>query len=87
MFAAGAAAREGEGSEHPNPLRLSVVAPCFNEADGLVELHRRLAAACAQVSPDGYEIVLVDDGSNDRDLDRSSPRLARRDPHFVGGAA
>ncbi len=83
MFAAGAAAREGEGSEHPNPLRLSVVAPCFNEADGLVELHRRLAAACAQVSPDGYEIVLVDDGSNDATT-QVFAELARRDPHFVG---
>jgi hypothetical protein len=28
---------------------LSVVAPCYNEADGLYELHRRLTAACRQV--------------------------------------
>ncbi len=43
---------------------LSVVVPCYNEADGLVELHRRIAAACRQVTDD-YEILLVNDGSKD----------------------
>ena len=42
------------------------MAPCFNEAAGLAEFHRRVAAACERVCREDYEIVLVDDGSSDR---------------------
>jgi dolichol-phosphate mannosyltransferase len=45
---------------------LSVVVPCFNEQDGLVELHKRLSAVCREASGGDYEIVLVNDGSRDR---------------------
>jgi glycosyltransferase involved in cell wall biosynthesis len=73
----------GGGSAEPPPPQLSVVAPCFNEADGLAELHRRVTAACAEAVGDAYEIVLVDDGSRD-----ATPLiladLAHRDPHVVG---
>src|ERR1700722_19901208 len=46
---------------------LSIVAPLFNEEGNVAELVRRLRAA-ADGTPgiDGYEIVLVDDGSFDR---------------------
>jgi glycosyltransferase involved in cell wall biosynthesis len=45
---------------------VSVVAPCFNEEDGLEEFHRRTALACHAAVGSNYEIVLVDDGSHDR---------------------
>ena len=62
--------------------RLSVVVPCHNEQDSLVELHRRLAAACTEAVGADYEIVLVNDGS--RDLTWAAMAdLAHRDPHVV----
>ena len=45
---------------------VSIVAPCFNEEDGLEEFHRRTALACHAAVGSDYEIVLVDDGSHDR---------------------
>jgi dolichol-phosphate mannosyltransferase len=42
------------------------VAPCYNEEDGLHELHRRLSAVCKSVVAMDFEIILVDDGSKDR---------------------
>ena len=46
--------------------RLSIVAPCFNEAEGLAAfLTRMTAAADKAVGPDSFEIILVDDGSTD----------------------
>lgn len=47
----------------PEPL-VSVVVPVYNEDEGLPELRRRVTAALADV--EGYEIVLIDDGSEDR---------------------
>lgn len=47
----------------PRP-RLSVVIPCLNEEAGLPELRVRLSTALAKVE-DGYELVVVDDGSTD----------------------
>ena len=46
------------------PPVLSAVGPCYNEAETLPELCRRLTAAC-QSTGLPYEIVLVDDGSRD----------------------
>lgn len=43
---------------------LSIVAPCFNEADGLKAFIQRTQAACTQRTCD-YELILVDDGSTD----------------------
>jgi polyisoprenyl-phosphate glycosyltransferase len=51
-------------SETPPP-RLSVVAPCFNEADGLTEFCCRVVEACEAIVGASYEIVLVNDGSRD----------------------
>ena len=45
---------------------LSVVIPCFNEADNLEQLVARVTAACSEAVADQYEIVLVNDGSKDR---------------------
>jgi glycosyltransferase involved in cell wall biosynthesis len=72
----------GRNIEMGTGRRLSVVVPCFNEAQGLAELHRRASAVCKQVAGDDYEIVLVNDGSRD-DTWRMMAVLAVRDPHIV----
>ncbi|MEA2132645.1 MAG: hypothetical protein QOC68_554 [Solirubrobacteraceae bacterium] len=43
---------------------LSVIMPAFNEAPNLAEVVPRTAAVLAQI-PDGFEILVVDDGSTD----------------------
>jgi dolichol-phosphate mannosyltransferase len=44
---------------------LSVVVPCFNEAEVLWQTHRRLSAALADIPDIDFEIIYVDDGSSD----------------------
>ncbi len=62
--------------------KLSIVVPCFNEADCLATLHARLGdAACAAVGYD-YEIVLVNDGSRDESWSIMA-RLAEADSHLI----
>ncbi len=46
-------------------LKLSVVIPMFDEADGIHELLRRLVPACEKQTGDAYEIILVNDASRD----------------------
>ncbi|WEZ83052.1 glycosyltransferase family 2 protein [Rhizobium sp. 32-5/1] len=46
-------------------LALSVVIPCYNERDGMGELHRRVTAACEAQVDNSFEIVLVIDGATD----------------------
>ena len=46
-------------------LNLSVVVPCYNEEDGVLELHRRVSDICKDYVGDAYELVLVNDGSSD----------------------
>jgi polyisoprenyl-phosphate glycosyltransferase len=60
---------------------LSVVAPCFNEADNLLEFHRRVAAVCEGLG--AWELILVNDGSTDTTFDLIQD-LVRRDPHVTG---
>ncbi len=50
--------------EQPAP-RLSVVVPCFNEQESLLELHKRLAYACRPCVDESFELILIDDGSTD----------------------
>jgi Glycosyltransferases involved in cell wall biogenesis len=61
---------------------LSAVVPCFNEAAGLNELHRRLADACRSVVGDDYELVFVNDGSSDETW-TGLQQIAQRDRHVV----
>ena len=61
---------------------VSVVAPCFNEEDGLEEFHRRTALACHAAVGSNYEIVLVDDGSRDRSWEIMCG-LSAKNPHTV----
>ena len=68
------------GSELGGP-ELSVVIPCYDEEDALPELHRRVTAVCADVGR-SYELILVDDGSQDRTWP-VMVGLTGRDPHMV----
>src|SRR5262249_54529802 len=62
-------------------LRLTVVVPTYNEADNIEPLVMRMAAALSPCLADDYEIIVVDDGSQDgtaavvRELARSCPHL------------
>jgi dolichol-phosphate mannosyltransferase len=74
---ASAAARPRRG------VALSIVAPCYNEAEGLQELYRRVSAVCRDTIGSDYEIVLVNDGSSDGTW-ADIRALTQRDPHVVG---
>lgn len=63
-------------------IALSVVIPCYNERDGIAELHRRVTAACDAQAGSSYEIVLVIDGATDGTRE-AIVDLARRDTHIV----
>jgi len=65
----------------PSP-RLSVVAPCYNEEASLHALHERVTNACTKEVGDNYELVLVNDGSQDATWSRIVD-LCRRDRHVV----
>jgi glycosyltransferase involved in cell wall biosynthesis len=62
---------------------LSVVAPLYNEEGNVAELVRRLTAAVQDIPElDGYELVLVNDGSTDRTLSLLREQM-EGDPHIV----
>lgn len=72
--------------------KLSIVAPCYNEQDGIEEFHRRIGAAAKELVGEDYELLFVNDGSRDatwavmRKLVACDPRLvlinlARRHGH------
>jgi dolichol-phosphate mannosyltransferase len=60
---------------------LSVIAPCYNEAEVLPEFHRRVTAVCRTVGQP-YEFVLVNDGSSDQTW-HIMVNLAASDPNLV----
>ena len=61
---------------------LSIVIPCYNEADCLDELYRRVATVAQATAGDDHEIVLINDGSKDGTW-AMMQRLAAADPHLV----
>jgi glycosyltransferase involved in cell wall biosynthesis len=62
----------------PNALAgLSIVLPCFNEADNIADAIR-YATVAAERCATGHEIVVVDDGSTDETASIAA-RLAERD--------
>jgi glycosyltransferase involved in cell wall biosynthesis len=61
---------------------LSIVVPCFNEEACLAELHARLGAAARIAVGEDYELVLINDGSNDSSWSIMH-RMAGEDPHVV----
>lgn len=69
--------------EQSSLVRLSVIAPCFNEQESLAELERRVTPICREQAGDSYEIILVNDGSADGTWELIE-NLADADPHIVG---
>ena len=61
---------------------LSIVVPCYNEAECLDVLHTRISAAARAAVGDDHEIVLVNDGSRDQSW-AVMERLAAADPRLV----
>src|SRR6266446_827613 len=53
------------GTEHEPSITLSVVIPIYNNADCLDELSGRLAATLSAARIENYEVIFVDDGSQD----------------------
>ena len=62
---------------------LSVVAPCYNEEEGLPAFVERMIAASRTVAGDSFELILVNDGSRDATW-RSIQAMAERHPGVVG---
>ena len=58
---------------------ISVVAPCFNEEDNVVELHRRIVAVFDRCPQHRLELLFIDNASSDRTSERLRA-LAAADP-------
>jgi glycosyltransferase involved in cell wall biosynthesis len=65
---------------------ISIIIPALNERDSIQETVQRLHAVCKENGIAPYEIVLVDDGSNDGTGELGAAAGARviRHPHNVG---
>ena len=63
-------------------LKLSAVVPCYNEREGMQELHRRLDLVCQACVGDSYERVLANDGSKDATW-QTMRELSVSDKHVV----
>ena len=58
---------------------ISIVTPCFNEADNVAELHRRIAEQFARIADCDYEHIFIDNASTDQTVARIK-QLAASDP-------
>ncbi|HQT46623.1 MAG TPA: glycosyltransferase family 2 protein [Acidocella sp.] len=56
--------------------------PCYNEALGIWELHRRVTEVCQACVGESYELILVNDGSKDATW-RILQEMAGADAHVV----
>ncbi len=63
-------------------LTLSVVVPCYNENEGIHELHSRITSVCHNTVGEAYELVLVNDGSSDATW-KIMRDLSKIDKHIV----
>jgi dolichol-phosphate mannosyltransferase len=61
-------------------MLLSVIVPCYNEEDVLRATHERLTSVLAGMSSLDYELIFVNDGSQD-DTQLILTQLQRLDPH------
>lgn len=82
IMTAPGAAPYGEASGD-NPLKLSVVIPCYNEVDNLEELRRRVTNACRSACGSSYEVILVNDGSRDATW-QGIVSIAEEDKQVIG---
>jgi polyisoprenyl-phosphate glycosyltransferase len=62
---------------------LSCVVPCYNEVENIEELHRRLSAACYSAEAFAYEIILINDGSQDGTW-HAIEMICDADRHVIG---
>lgn len=67
-------------TEHRQPKFISVLVPCHNEAPVLDALFARLSAAAAEWGAD-YEVIVVDDGSQDGSWERLRA-IHQQDPRW-----
>lgn len=65
-----------------NGTTISIVAPVYNEVEILAELHHRVGQVMESLGV-GWELILVDDGSQDGSAD-AIMELGQRDPHVRG---
>jgi glycosyltransferase involved in cell wall biosynthesis len=63
-------------------LNLSIVIPLLNESESLPELHEWIARVCNKNNL-SYEIIFIDDGSNDGSWD-TIKKIRESDPHTKG---
>lgn len=61
-------------------MRLSIVTTLFRSEPYIDEFHRRMSAVALKISPD-YELIMVNDGSPDRSLNKAL-QLQKTDPHL-----
>jgi len=59
---------------------ISIISPIYNEADNLMELYRRVAAALESIQEE-FEFILVENGSSDRSLEIIK-ELREKDPRI-----
>ena len=67
------------GTRRAGPVQISTVLPIFDEQENIPEVYRRTTATLASLTKD-YEILFVNDGSNDGTLPMLE-QLAATDPH------
>ena len=63
-------------------MRLSIVTPCYNEAENIEEWHRQLGAVVSQIESD-IEFVFVDEAAESAgDFAPISPEIPGIDPLY-----
>ncbi len=62
-------------------MKLSVVIPIYNEQENLGELYRRLRAVCEGLEDVSWQVIYVNDGSQDDSLEIMGDQ-SREDPRF-----
>ena len=63
-------------------MKLSIVSTLYYSAPSLVDFYNRVKTEATKVSPDSYEIILVNDGSPDASL-ATAIDLAETDPNLI----
>jgi putative glycosyltransferase len=63
-------------------MRLSIVSTLYYSAPSLIDFYNRIKAEAEKISPDSYEIILVNDGSPDESL-LTAIELAEIDPNLM----
>ena len=62
-------------------MKLSVVIPIYNEQENLGELYRRLRMVCDGLENMSWQVIYVNDGSQDDSL-KIMRQQSREDPRF-----